>query len=189
MVILPHLLLQRGSSIGSLQGRKVQNLADVKPASHQLELSGKKQTNSQLAMSIKRSWRGELLSLFGPTFRLPTNAENNFHDHFQIMFQSKTHGVFPTSQDAKSAIGRLQNSGLWPSRIRRIRCLLWLLQKPPWLWLAPVARQRGWWKDIEHGTKQLKQHHFQYFRTHVLYHIYIIYIIYNYIYTYMYITY
>jgi len=41
VVILPHLLLQRGSSIGSLQGRKVQNLADVKPAGTNWNYLGK----------------------------------------------------------------------------------------------------------------------------------------------------
>ena len=102
------------------------------------------------------------------------------------MFQSKTHGVFP------HIFGRqVCDRDRSPPKRRSLALpdptdpvSLWLLQKPPWLWLAPVARQRGCWKDIEHGTKQLKQHHFQYF---IFQNACIIPYLYNIIYIYIYV--
>jgi hypothetical protein len=188
VVILPHLLLQRGSSIGSLQGRKVQNLADVKPAGTNWNYLGKNKRipNSQCQLR----GHGEASSCLYLVQHSDTNKRGKqfsrpFSDHVPI----KNPWGFPhiTGREVCDRSPPKRRSLALPDPTDPV--LLWLLQKPPWLWLAPVARQRGWWKDIEHGTKQLKQHHFQYVRTHVLYHIYIIYIIYNYIYTYMYITY
>jgi len=74
------------------QGSK---LGGCETSRHQLELSGKKQTNSQLAMSIKRSWRGELLSLFGPTFRYQQTRKTIFTTIFRSCSNQKPMGFSP----------------------------------------------------------------------------------------------
>ena len=94
-------------------------------------------------------------------------------------------GFSPISSDAKSAIGigRLQNGGLWPSRIRRIRCRCgfcrshrgfgWLL----WRGNGDAGKTSSMGRSSWSSTIS----NISYFRTHVLYHIYIIYNIYMYI--------
>ena len=101
------------------QGSK---LGGCETSRHQLELSGKKQTNSQLAMSIKRSWRGELLSLFGPTFRYQQTRKTIFTTIFRSCSNQKPMGFSPHHRTRSLRSVASKNGGLWPSRIRRIRC-------------------------------------------------------------------
>ena len=184
-MILSHLLLQRSSSIGSLQGRKVQNLADVKPAGTNWNYLGKNKRipNSQC------QWRGHgellALSLFGPTFRYPTNAENNFY-----------HTIFPSCSDQKPMgfphiFGReVCDRDRSPPKQRSLALPDPLDPVSLWLWRSPpVARQRGWWKDIEHvGTKQGRSSTMSNISERMYYTIYYI-LLYIYIYIDMYITY